>query len=519
MKKLFVLDTTLRDGLQAQGISFSLLDRIATVKLLDGLGIDYIECGNPFYFPQDGEFYEELKDLKLSAKLVSFGATRRAASSVCEDESLNALSKLYVDTVTIFGKASAYQATEILGISKKENLKMIKESVNFLTERGKTVFFDAEHFFDGYFSDPDYALETLKAANDGGAKRLILCDTTGGRFPDDIERFFSENPNITSDYDIGVHMHNDGGLADANTITAVQRGASMMQGTLLGFGERCGNANLINLIANLELKRDYDCIPMEKMTSLYSAGLKLAETANITVHKNQPYIGAYAFAHKAGTHIGGVLKSPDAFEHIAPELIGNRRKILLSDQAGKSAVKLKLKSFFPSEVTSEGTLEKITKELKLLESEGYVFEGAEASFILRVMSLLGKFSPSFELINYKVINEQPSIEGKVASAIIKIRVNGKTRISASDGYGPVHALDLALRGALAEFYPSIKNISLKDYKVRVLDSGQATGSKVRVLITTGNDDDVWTTVGVSDDIIEASYIALVDGIEYALINL
>ena len=519
MTKLQTFDSTLRDGAQGANISFSVDDKIRIIKVLDDLGIDFIEAGNPFSNPAEMRFFRKISSLRLThSRIVAFGSTRRKDTAPAEDANLRSLREAGTEYVAIFGKSHIRHVTDVLKASPEENLGMISDSVRYLTTNGKKVVFDAEHFFDGYRTDPEYAMAALRAAKEGGAVCLCLCDTNGGMFPDEIQDIVSAVSAAFPGADIGIHCHNDGGLAVANSIAAVKAGARHLQGTFLGFGERCGNTNLCTLICNLQLKRGYECIPEKNLPHIYESALTIAETANVAIEQNAPYVGMNAFAHKAGMHADGVLKYSSSFEHVDPERIGNQRKFLLSEISGKSTIYEKLKDIFPDLDRNSRELADIAAALKERALQGYSYEAAEASFILLVEKVLGRYHSSFDLINYKIINELPAIEGKVASAIIKIRVNGQTRIEASDGEGPVHAMDLALRAALSDFYPSIAKVSLTDFKVRVLDPQKATAAKVRVLITSTDGQDSWTTVGVSDDMIEASWIALTDSIDYALMR-
>ena len=518
-KKLQIFDSTLRDGAQGANISFSVDDKIKVIETLDALGIDFIEAGNPFSNPAEMQFFQRIAGMKLQhASIVAFGSTRRKGVSPEEDGNLRSLIAAGTEYVAIFGKSHIRHVTDVLKVTPEENLDMIASSVRFLTEHGKKVVFDAEHFFDGYKTDSDYAFAALRAAYDAGARCLSLCDTNGGIFPDEAYEITKKVTEAFPDTIVAIHCHNDGGLAVADSIAAVQAGARQIQGTFLGFGERCGNTNLCTAICNLQLKRGYECIPPEHLKDIYENAMTIAETANVAVPPNQPYIGMNAFAHKAGMHADGVLKYSSSFEHVDPAIIGNKRKFLLSEISGKSAIYDKLKTYFPALDKNGKEMGEIVNALKERALSGYQYEAAEASFVLLVEKILGKYKNSFDLISYKIINEQPAIEGKVASAIIKVRVNGITKIAASDGEGPVHAMDLALRAALADFYPEIAHVSLTDFKVRVLDSDKATAAKVRVLITSASSSDSWTTVGVSEDIIEASWIALTDSIDYALMR-
>ncbi|HIX50911.1 MAG TPA: citramalate synthase [Candidatus Borkfalkia faecavium] len=517
--KLQIFDSTLRDGAQGANISFSVEDKVKVIEELDKLGVDFIEAGNPYSNPAEMQFFQRIRGMKLqNAQIVAFGSTRRKGVPAAEDANLKSLLAAGTDYVAIFGKSHIRHATDVLKATPEENLEMIYDSVRFLASQGKQVIFDAEHFFDGYKTDETYAMAALARAAEAGAYCLCLCDTNGGIFPDEAYRITRAVCERFPDVIVAIHCHNDGGLAVADSIEAVKAGAKQVQGTFLGFGERCGNTNLSTVICNLQLKRGYECIPPENLKDVYGCAMAIAETANTAVPDNQPYIGMNAFAHKAGMHADGVLKYSSSFEHIDPAIIGNKRKFLLSEISGKSAIYDKLKSYFPSLDKNGREMGEIVAALKERALAGYQYEAAEASFVLLVEKILGKYTNSFDLISYKIINEQPAIEGKVASAIVKIRVNGVTKIAASDGEGPVHAMDLALRAALADFYPEIARISLTDFKVRVLDSAKATAAKVRVLITTADSADSWTTVGVSEDVIEASWIALTDSIDYMLMR-
>lgn len=517
--KLQIFDSTLRDGAQGANISFSVEDKVKVIEELDKLGVDFIEAGNPYSNPAEMQFFQRIRGMKLqNAQIVAFGSTRRKGVPAAEDANLKSLLAAGTDYVAIFGKSHIRHATDVLKATPEENLEMIYDSVRFLSSQGKQVIFDAEHFFDGYKADEGYAMAALARAAEAGAYCLCLCDTNGGIFPDEAYRITRAVCERFPEVIVAIHCHNDGGLAVADSIEAVKAGAKQVQGTFLGFGERCGNTNLSTVICNLQLKRGYECIPPENLKDVYGCAMAIAETANTAVPDNQPYIGMNAFAHKAGMHADGVLKYSSSFEHIDPAIIGNKRKFLLSEISGKSAIYDKLKSYFPSLDKNGREMGEIVAALKERALAGYQYEAAEASFVLLVEKILGKYTNSFDLISYKIINEQPAIEGKVASAIVKIRVNGVTKIAASDGEGPVHAMDLALRAALADFYPEIARISLTDFKVRVLDSAKATAAKVRVLITTADSADSWTTVGVSEDVIEASWIALTDSIDYMLMR-
>lgn len=517
-KNIEIFDSTLRDGAQAEGISFSVEDKIKIVKALDSLGVSYIEAGNPGSNPKDLEFFKKVKDIGLAnSKIVAFGSTRRRDIKAEEDKNIISLLEAGTDTIAIFGKSWDFHVTDIIHATLDENLEMINDTISYLVSLGKTVIFDAEHFFDGYKANSDYAVKTLEAAFNAGASCLSLCDTNGGCFPQEI---FDITKVVKSKFDItvGIHCHNDCGMAVANSIMAVESGASHIQGTYTGFGERCGNANLSTIIANLQAKKGYLCIPNENLKNLTHIARKISEIANISLNDREPYIGKSAFAHKGGMHIDGVSKAPHSFEHINPEIIGNERKFLTSEVAGRSTILSMIQRIDPQVEKSSPECDLVMQKLKDLEYQGYQFEGAEGGFELLIRKTLGKYKPFFELVNFKTIGERPYIDGQSASAVIKVIVDDKTEITAAEGNGPVNALDKALRKALEVFYPELSKVHLTDYKVRVLDGKTATASKVRVLIESTDGIESWTTVGVSEDIIEASWIALVDSIEYKLIK-
>ncbi len=509
-----LFDSTLRDGAQGEGISFSLIDKLDIVRALDALGIGYIEAGNPGSNPKDREFFEQASALTLKhARLVAFGATRRGGLRVEEDESCRALLQAGTDCVAIFGKSWDLHVRSVLRVSQDENLQMVNETVRFFKEAGREVIFDAEHFFDGYKSDLDYALAVLTAAVRGGADCLTLCDTNGGAFPDEVYEL-TRLVQARFPLKIGIHAHNDGGNATANALLAVKAGATQVQGTFIGFGERCGNTALSTLIPNLQLKRGYRCIPEDCMPRLTETARAVAEIANVSLEAGAPFVGVQAFAHKGGMHIDGVVKTPCSFEHIKPEAVGNERRILMSEVAGRSAVLPLLKRFAPEVTKDSPEVRELVARLKALEAEGFQYESAEASFTLLVRRHLGHMSRFFELIDYRVVSDQ----GHLSSALIKLSVGGVEEITAAEGDGPVHALDRALRRALERFYPNLGRVRLIDYKVRVLESRDATAARVRVLIQSTDGTDIWRTVGVSSDIIAASFMALTDSIEYKLLS-
>lgn len=518
MTGVTIFDSTLRDGAQAEGVSFSVEDKIKVVKALDELGVGYAEAGNPGSNPKDLEFFERIKETELkNVKIAAFGSTRRRGISPSEDGNVQALLGAGVDTVAIFGKSWDFHVTEIINATLQENLEMIYDTVSYLKEKGKEVVFDAEHFFDGYKNNAEYAMKTLDSAVQAGADCLCLCDTNGGTFPDEIYEI-TKKAVERFDVPVGIHAHNDCGMAAANTVMAVKAGATHVQGTMTGFGERCGNTNLSTVIPDLQLKCGFKCIPDENMSKLTHIAREVSEIANLKLDDRAPFVGKTAFAHKGGMHIDGVSKNSKSFEHIDPELVGNERKFLTSEVAGRTTILSMIRKIAPNIEKNSPETVKIIDRLKELEYEGYQFEGAEGGFELVIRKELGKYKPFFELETFKIVGDYPSKLDESATAMIKVSVDGKKEITAAEGQGPVNALDKALRKALEVFYPALSDVHLTDYKVRVLDSGSATASKVRVLIESSDGADSWTTVGVSKDIIEASWIALVDSIEYKLIK-
>ena len=519
MSNIYIYDSTLRDGAQAQGISFTVEDKLKIVNKLDRLGISYIEAGNPGSNPKDLEFFQRVKKLELKyAKLTAFGSTRRAGIRVEEDANVQSILKADTPAVAIFGKSWDFHVTDVLKTTLEENLLMIRDTLRFFKDTGKEVVFDAEHFFDGYKTNPIYALKALKAAVDGGADCLALCDTNGGCFPSEIYEITRQVREEFGDVPLGIHCHNDTGMAVANSMMAVEAGAVQVQGTFNGFGERCGNANLCTIIPNLQLKKGFVCIPEEKMIKLSTTARFISEVANIVHNERDPYVGNCSFAHKGGMHIDAVNKNPASFEHIDPDMVGNERRILMSEVSGRSTILSAINEVEPNLKKDSPETQKIIDRLKTLEHEGYQFEGAESSFELMVRKELGRYKSFFHLEDFKVITTDPGKEKLSASAIIKVKVGEFTEITAAEGDGPVNALDRALRKALEVFYPQLKNMRLSDFKVRVLDSKAATAAKVRVLIESTDGETSWNTVGVSTDIINASWKALVDSVEYMLIK-
>lgn len=517
-KKIYILDSTLRDGMQSEGISFSVDDKLKIARALDNFGIDYIEAGNPVSNPKDVEFFERVKNEQfLHSKLVAFGSTLRHGKKPEEDENIRALIKADTPVVCVFGKTWKLHVKDILKISYEENLKIIKDTVSYLKKAGKEVIFDAEHFFDGFKDDCEYAISAIKAADDAGADFITLCDTNGAAFPYEIEQI-TQTAQKAVRAKLGIHCHNDTGMAVANSIYAVKSGAVHVQGTINGIGERCGNANLCTIIPNLQLKLDYKCVDDGKTEDLTSLSGYVSEILNLANDKSQPYVGASAFSHKAGMHVDGVLKNPKTFEHIKPESVGNSRHILVSEMSGKANVYKFIKQVDPYAEKDGEAAKKVVKKLKELEYGGYQFEGAESSMELLVRRILGKYRPFFKLDQFKVIISEPPGQEKSASALIKIHVGDSEEITAAEGEGPVDALDKALRKALERFYPRIADVRLTDYKVRVLEGDRAVESLVRVLVESSDGVNKWSTVGVSRDIIEASWVALVDSVEYKLLT-
>lgn len=515
-----IYDSTLRDGAQSEGISFSVNDKIKIVKALDDMGIPFIEAGNPGSNPKDLEFFEAVQEMDLkNSAIVAFGSTRRKSIKVEDDANVQSLLKAATDHVAIFGKSWDFHVTDIINATLDENLSMIEDTIRFFIEQGKEVTYDAEHFFDGYAANRDYAMQTLAAAVKGGAKRLVLCETNGGRMPMEVYEVTKSVQETFPETIIGIHTHNDSGLAVANSLMAVEAGAIQIQGTFIGFGERCGNANLSTVIANLELKMDKQCLPEGQLENLRDMSKKIAEIANISLDDQMPYVGKKAFTHKGGMHIDGVNKNSRSFEHVNPESVGNVRRFLMSEVAGRSSILKKIQKVAPEITKASPETAEIMARLKELEHQGYQFEGAESTFELVIRKQLGKYKPFFEIENFKTMGERPYINSIFSAyAMVKVNVEGESKMVAAEGDGPVNALDKALRQALEGFYPELKKIHLIDYKVRVLDGKEASAAKVRVLITSSDGINDWTTVGVSTDIVEASLIALVDSLEIKLLK-
>jgi 2-isopropylmalate synthase len=516
MKKIQIYDTTLRDGSQGENISFSLEDKLHIARKLDELGVDYIEGGWPGSNAKDVAFFERARELKLKhAKLAAFGSTCHPRHGVTHDKNLQALIESGTPVVTIFGKSWDLHVKVALGVSLKENLDLIRNSVAFLKSHGREVIYDAEHFFDGYKADPVYALETLKAAEEAGADLLVLCDTNGGTMPADLgARFEAASKHVR--IGLGIHTHNDCDMAVANSIAAIQLGAVQVQGTINGYGERCGNANLCSVISNLELKLGMRSIGRENLKHITDVSHYVSELANMPHRTDLPYVGKSAFAHKGGIHVSAVMKESSAYEHIDPAVVGNERRVLVSELSGKSNVIYKAVELGLTLDQSSPDAKVVVDKLKEMEHDGYQFEGAEASFEMLFDRLVHHSKEFFELDGFRLITEKKGEGQAYSEAVIKLRVDGKEEHTAAEGVGPVSALDRALRKSLITFFPCIKDIRLTDYKVRVLNPKGATDAKVRVLIESSDGHDTWGTVGVSENLIEASWQALVDSITYKL---
>ncbi|WP_306532780.1 citramalate synthase [Geobacter sp.] len=510
-------DTTLRDGTQAEDISFLVEDKIRIAHKLDEIGIHYIEGGWPGSNPKDVAFFKDIKKEKLDqAKIAAFGSTRRAKITPDKDHNLKTLVQAEPDVCTIFGKTWDFHVREALRISLEENLELIFDSLEYLKARVPEVFYDAEHFFDGYKADPDYAIKTLKAAQDAKADCIILCDTNGGTMPFDVVEIIREvRKHISAP--LGIHTHNDSECAVANSLHAVNEGIVQVQGTINGFGERCGNANLCSIIPSLRLKMKKECVSDEQLRKLRELSRFVYELANLSPNKHQPYVGNSAFAHKGGVHVSAIQRHPETYEHMRPELVGNMTRVLISDLSGRSNILAKAEEFNINMDSKDPVTLEILDNIKEMENRGYQFEGAEASFELLMKRALGTHRKFFSVIGFRVIDEKRHEDQKPFSeATIMVKVGGKVEHTAAEGNGPVNALDNALRKALEKFYPKLKEVKLLDYKVRVLPAGQGTASSIRVLIESGDKESRWGTVGVSENIIDASYQALIDSIEYKL---
>ncbi|MFW6189850.1 MAG: citramalate synthase [Planctomycetota bacterium] len=514
-KRIQIYDTTLRDGCQAEGVSMALEDKLEVAERLDELGVDYIEGGYPLSNPKDEEFFRQAPRLGLkSARISAFGSTRRADRAAEDDVGLGALLDAETPAVTIVAKAWDYHVTDVIRTTLEENLRMVEDSVRFLKEAGREVVFDAEHFFDGWKSDPEYAASVCRAAAESGADCVVLCDTNGGSLPDEVGRVTARVVEQV-DCPVGIHCHNDGGLAVANSIVAVQNGAVHVQGTLNGLGERCGNADLCTILPNLNLKTAYRCVSDEQLKKVTEVSRFAYEAANLMYDPRQPFVGVSAFAHKGGLHVDAMRKARGSYEHVDPALVGNERRYLLSELSGHATMLEKIEKY---DITHDReTAGRLLERLQELENEGYQFEAAEASFELLAKRMAGKFRPHFDVKAYHVSVIKQADGGVVTDATVKLDVDGEQVFTASEGDGPVNALDGALRKALEPHYPPLQNVHLTDYKVRVINPREATAARVRVVIQSADGNRVWGTVGVSENIIDASWEALLDSVEYRLL--
>ncbi len=525
MASVKIYDTTLRDGAQREGISFSVVDKLNITRRLDELGVHFIEGGWPGSSPKDDEFFQKASQLKLvNSKLVAFGSTRRANKKAEEDGNLQALVNAGVEVVTLVGKSSDLHVTQVLETTLDENLSMVADSISYLKGKGISVFLDAEHFFDGYKSNPEYALQVLKVADEAGAGCMVLCDTNGGALPAEITDIINAVRQIT-DVPIGIHAHNDSELAIANTLAAVNAGASQVQGTINGYGERCGNASLCSIIPALKLKMDIDCVTDEQLTRLTEVAHYISEVANLVPDPFLPYIGASAFSHKGGLHVSGLRKWSGSYQHIEPETVGNKQRMLISELSGRASIVHRARELGVDLPMKSAEAQELLDRVKMLESRGFQYENAEASFDLLVQRAKEGYEKPFELVDFMVIVEKRrrppamiNVEEMMSEAIIKVRVDDEVVHTAAEGNGPVNALDEALRKALLKFYPSLSTVKLIDYKVRILEGSTGTESQVRVIIESSDGTEQWRTVGSSTNIIEASWLALADSLEYWLLK-
>lgn len=518
MRTIQIYDTTLRDGTQGEGVSLSLEDKLQITRRLDELGIDFIEGGYPLSNPKDTEYFQRVRELDLKhAKVCAFGMTRRRGIAAKDDPGMKALVESQAPVVTIVGKTSDFHVTEILRVALDENIDMIRDTVSYLKSQGREVFYDAEHFFDGFQANPQYALSTIRTAAEAGASVVILCDTNGGTLPEKVAECAQQALEVLTPLgvSIGIHCHNDCELAVANSLAAIDVGASQVQGTINGFGERCGNADLISVMANLGLKKKYRLLKGEGLAHLTELSRFVYETANQNHRNNQPFVGQSAFAHKGGMHVHAIARATSSYEHIDPALVGNERRILVSELSGRSNIaaltaKHKLQD-------DRALMDTILQRVCDLEAKGYQFEAAEASFDLLVRKVAGTFKPHFERLKYHIAVSAEGESGEpVTEATVKIRVHGQPRHEVAEGDGPVNALDAALRKALNGTFAGLADMRLIDYKVRVVNGEAGTAAKIRVIIESTDGSDVWGTIGVSENIIEASWLALVDAVEYKL---
>lgn len=519
MKRIEIYDTTLRDGAQTEGISYSVSDKIEIAKRLDDFGIHYIEGGWPYSNPKDRELFGYFRKHPLKkSKFVAFGSTAHPSAKVSKDKNLVSLLKSETEYITIFGKTWDLHVRDALKISLDDNLRIIRESINFLKKHKRKVFYDAEHFFDGYKNNKNYALKTLEAALEGGCDLIVFCDTNGGTLSWEIKDILKEVKETLEITNFGIHCHNDLGLALINSIIAIEDGCFHIQGTINGYGERCGNADLIPIIGILQLKMGYEVVSTKRLEQLTEVSYFVSEISNMAHRNNQPFVGKSAFAHKGGIHIDAVIKNPTCYEHVDPHLVGNRRHFLVSELAGKSTLTAKARELKFELDKKSAKAKRLHRLIQQMEKEGYQFEAAEASFNLLLQREFKKYKNFFELLGFRVIVEKREDNKLISEATVKLKVEGILQHTASEGDGPVNALDNALRKALLGFYPTLSKMHLTDFKVRVLDEREGTAAKVRVLIQSQDEKDNWITIGVSENIIEASYNALLDSIEYKLLK-
>lgn len=521
MPKIFVYDTTLRDGSQGEGISFSVEDKIKIARRLDAFGMDYIEGGWPGAAPKDTEFFARMRETPLKyARLAAFGSTRRAHVRAEDDPLLRQLVEAGTEVVTIFGKSWDFQVTDALRVPLDENVAMIADTVRLLKAAGREVIYDGEHFFDGYKANTDYALRCLEAAAEAGADALVLCDTNGGTLPHEITEIVAAVVRRFPGVVIGMHPHNDADCGTANALAAVRVGATHVQGTINGYGERTGNADLVPIVAALRLKMGYDCLRDEAMADLTNLSAFVDEIANMTPEPRAAYVGRNAFTHKAGMHIDAIVKSAKTYEHLDPALVGNKRRLLVSELSGGATIAQKAAEmgFDLSKKSPEARA--VLSEITAKEHQGFAYEGAEASFELLLKKATGRYRKLFDLVGFRVLVEKRAGDPEpITEATLRLRVNGEELLTVAEGDGPVHALDGALRAGLSRFYPELSEIRLTDFKVRVVSAGEGTAAKVRTIVeSTASHGEVWSTVGVSTNIIEASWQALVDAVEYGLLK-
>lgn len=516
MARIQLYDTTLRDGSQGEGVNFSLQDKLLITQKLDELGFDFVEGGYPLSNPKDFEYFQRAAELSLeSAKVCAFGMTRRRGVEAADDVGMRALIDSLAPVITVVGKSWDLHVHEVLRVDEQENLAMIRDSVGYLVSQGREVIYDAEHYFDGYRNSPEFALATIRAAQEAGATMVVLCDTNGGSLPEDIVEMVTVACD-TLDVPVGIHTHNDGDLATANSLAAVSAGAVHVQGTINGIGERCGNADLVCVAANLSLKQGHALLNDQGVKHLTELSRYVYELANMNFRNNQPFVGSSAFAHKGGMHVHAVNRVAHSYEHIEPEVVGNVRRVLVSELSGRSNIVAKATKYKLEH--DADLMARILDRVQDLENEGYQFEAAEASFDLLIKKVAGTYTSAFERIHYRVNVETEQRADPLTEATIKLRVDGEIRHEVAEGDGPVNALDSALRKALNGAYPGLSEMHLVDYKVRVINSSEGTAARVRVVIESRDADEMWSTIGVSENVIEASWLALVDSIEYKLLK-